>query len=170
MKWASIKCLPGYSICEDGRVKDPKGKIVKPYAEPGRYLMINVMINRKSHTRRIHRLLCLTFKPPTQEDVELGRKNVDHINRNKQDNRLENLRWVTHSDNNRNVDRKAYHGYYGVMEDTKGNRFRAYIWRNNKRKYFGGNFKSAEAAARMYDKEVRQFAGPDAPLNFPETI
>lgn len=45
----------------------------------------------------IHRLVAETFIPNPENKME-----VDHINRNKADNRVENLRWTTHRENRRN--------------------------------------------------------------------
>ena len=47
---------------------------------------------------RLHRLLAQAFIPNPQ-NLQV----VDHKNRNKLDNRLNNLRWVTSSENNRNA-------------------------------------------------------------------
>lgn len=42
----------------------------------------------------IHRLVAMSFLPNPNNKPE-----VDHINRNKADNRVENLRWVTTKEN-----------------------------------------------------------------------
>jgi hypothetical protein len=46
----------------------------------------------------IHRLVALAFIPNHE-----NKRVVDHINRNRTDNRVENLRWVTHSENKVNT-------------------------------------------------------------------
>lgn len=58
-------------------------------------------INLKSGRYRIHQLVMQYFGPPKPaENYE-----IDHINRNKLDNSVYNLRWVTHEENiyNRSV-------------------------------------------------------------------
>ena len=66
---------------------------VKPNASG--YLQVNVPV--RNTTTLVHRLVAETFIDNPQ-----GYTEIDHLNRNKLDNRVENLRWVTHSENMRN--------------------------------------------------------------------
>lgn len=50
---------------------------------------------------RVHRAVCQAFHGPAPED----KPEVDHINRIKDDNRPENLRWVSREENVANADR-----------------------------------------------------------------
>ena len=54
----------------------------------------------------VHRLVAEAFIPNP-----LGLRDVDHINGNKQDNRIENLRWVSHKENCNNPNTKYKHIY-----------------------------------------------------------
>lgn len=49
--------------------------------------------------RFVHRLIAEAFIPNPDNLPE-----VDHLNRNRADNRVENLRWVTHKENSRNTE------------------------------------------------------------------
>lgn len=61
------------------------------------YVVIRVSVKGKAYTRRVHRLVAETFiENPDNKPY------VDHVNAKRDDNRAENLRWVTHSENMRN--------------------------------------------------------------------
>ena len=66
---------------------------------------IKVELNRKTIGK--HRVIALQFIP---NDDPARKTQVDHINHDRADNRLENLRWVTPSENDRN----RTIGRYGV--------------------------------------------------------
>ena len=66
---------------------------VKPNASG--YLQINVPI--RGTTTLVHRLVAEAFIDNPQ-----GYTEIDHLNRNKLDNSVANLRWCTHSENMRN--------------------------------------------------------------------
>lgn len=92
---------------------------------------------------------------------------TDHINRRTLDNRLENLRPATASQNRCNsgprINNKC--GYKGVSAKPNGI-FSVMIQLHGKQKYVG-EFRSAEEAARAYDAAARELHGEFAYQNFP---
>jgi hypothetical protein len=95
---------------------------------------------------------------------------TDHANGNKLDNRRENLRVCTCSENHRN--RVAYHnntsGYKGVYWRKQSHKWMAQINVNRKFLYLG-LFDSPEEAARFYDLAALAYFGDFANTNFEVT-
>lgn len=91
---------------------------------------------------------------------------VDHINRNRLDNRRCNLRVCTERENlcNRPA-RLARSGFRGVSK-TKTGRWIAYIVHDFKNIHLG-QFETAIEAASAYDAAALKFRGEFARLNFP---
>ena len=99
-----IQGYPNYLIYDDGRVfsKRGKGKFLKDYNGGKGYRQIrlcNGIDDRKK--MYIHRLVGIHYIPNPDP---INKPEIDHINRNKCDNRVENLRWVNRSENNLNKD------------------------------------------------------------------
>lgn len=95
---------------------------------------------------------------------------TDHINGDKLDNRRENLRICSASQNKQNEGIRSNNtsGYKGAHYVSTNNRIKkwcATIWINNK-SIFLGFFLTAEEAARAYDKKAIELFGDFANLNF----
>ena len=91
---------------------------------------------------------------------------IDHINRNGHDNRIDNLRECTISQNNSNqgVRKDTKSGYKGVVWDKQHNKWRARIIANNKTTFLG-RFDCKHDAARAYNEAARMYHGKFAYLN-----
>lgn len=85
---------------------------------------------------------------------------VDHINHNSLDNRRENLRICTATENHRNTMKHKVNktGFKGVNFRSDGKGFEAKI-RFNGKKIHIGSFKKAEDAADAYDKKAKILFG-----------
>lgn len=93
---------------------------------------------------------------------------IDHINRDKQDNRFCNLRQATNSQNKANVQKVIQTSntskYKGVYFDRGRYRVRIYL---NARPLNLGRFKDEIDAAKAYDVKALELFGEFALLNFP---
>ena len=85
---------------------------------------------------------------------------VDHINRLRDDDRIENLRLVTCNENRRysKMYRTNTSGYKGVTLDKSVNRWKAYIYVNGKRRHLG-LFATKDEAAEDYAKAASELHG-----------
>lgn len=95
-QWKSLDFLgyPNYSVSSLGRVYNHKKQ---RYLNPGLNRQGYYQVSISNKTNRIfglHRLIALAFIPNPE-----NKKYIDHINTIKTDNRIENLRWVTASEN-----------------------------------------------------------------------
>jgi hypothetical protein len=94
-----IPDFPLYQISENGEVynKITGLELKQQFDNNNGYSHIRLCKDGKGHTKRIHRLLAEIFI-----DNPLNKPCVDHIDMNKLNNKLENLRWVNYSENNTN--------------------------------------------------------------------
>lgn len=121
-EWKICPINENYECSTLGNIRNKKSlKILKSYNCNGyRYLRLGA-----NYKNSVHRIIGYTFLNLT-DDLE-----IDHINRIKDDNRLENLRVVTKHQNLMNNTSKHYtirkingHIYYQVQITlTKNNRF-----------------------------------------------
>jgi hypothetical protein len=139
-----------YKINQAGEVLGVKRqKILKPgNSGTSGYYYVTLCKDSKHHKNYfIHRLLALHFLPNP-----LNLPQVDHIDRNKENNSLDNLRWVTRRDNCLNKGLVTTSGEHNI-KITPCNTFCVEI-RINK-KYHSKTFKTLEEAIVARDDRLQ---------------
>ena len=101
---------------------------------------------------------------------EAGELDIDHRNGDGLDNRRENLRVATRSQNTANSRKqKGTSSKYKGVCVTKDGYIKGYVSYLSKHIHLG-YFKTEEEAARAYDEAARKYWGEFAGVNFPDTI
>jgi hypothetical protein len=153
--WKKIEGCPNYEVSDQGEVRNSRGWILKPGIKHRGYHEISLAGKQVS----VHRLVAAAFIGPCPEGKE-----VDHKNNIRTDNRLENLQYLTGSENARKKPKRAgcVSPYIGVTKN--GKRWRACA-RTEKQVHLG-TFDTQEEAARARDKFYRD-RGELVIFNFP---
>lgn len=102
--WKDIAGYEGkYQVSNLGRVKSlnyrrtGKERCLEPKDNNDGYLQVTLYKNGGKDQPLVHRLVAMAFILNPE-----GKPEVDHINRDTTDNRVENLRWVTSIENKNN--------------------------------------------------------------------
>jgi hypothetical protein len=131
-----------YAVDDFGNVwslKYGKYRKLKPGLNSAGYYVVNLYKNKKVKQHLVHRLVTMIFLDNYAEDMQ-----VDHIDGCRLNNKLENLRMVTHQKNQWN--RTTAKGYSWNKDKKK---WRAYIRINCKLKHLG-SFDSESEAREAY--------------------
>ena len=100
--WSEIK-EGGYEISTLGNIRNIKtGRVLKTHVGTAGYKRIGLYFNKKKIMFSVHRLVAKTFLP-----YNVDKPDVDHINRDRVDNRLVNLRFVSKSENMANSSKRG---------------------------------------------------------------
>jgi len=100
--WKPIKDFENiYEISNLGRIRNIQtNTFKKTYISEHGYVNVSLYKNKKHYNKRLSRLLAETFIPNAD-----NKPTVDHIDRNRLNNDLSNLRWADRKEqnNNRNI-------------------------------------------------------------------
>jgi len=140
---------PNYTIDRDGNVKNKiTGKVLKPATDSDGYKVIGLTNNTIRKTLKIHRLLALHYIPNPE-----NKPHIDHIDRNKLNNNLSNLRWASFSENSIN---RIHPNQDHCIEISNTNVYRRYVVRikRNYIRYYVGSYITIEEARAARDNFV----------------
>jgi hypothetical protein len=156
-KWRDRKHFPSDRIWKSTNTQCA-GKVAGNVHKKTKYRIIKV----NGENYKAHRLAWLLHYGVWPEDQ------IDHINNVRDDNRIENLREATHSQNSRNISSRkgSTSKYLGVSWDKRSDKWLAQIQVDGKTKHLG-YFTVEEDAARAYDRAAIKHFGIYANLNFP---
>ena len=106
--WKEIDGFQGrYEISDTGEIRNTKtGRILVLKIDDDGYYQIGLrkLGDRKRYWFYIHRLVAISYlEEPINSSMQ-----IDHIDHNKQNNSVSNLRWITIQDNNLNRELKPW--------------------------------------------------------------
>ena len=107
--WRPIEGFEQYDVSNLGRIRSKdrfvnirsygkrliKGQILSPHKGRGGYLYIALCFGSKHKSFKVHRLVAQAFIPNPGNKPQ-----VNHIDNDRQNNRVDNLEWVTAEENN----------------------------------------------------------------------
>ena len=96
--------------------KYTNGKLLKPHINNNGYIYYDVYVNGSKKHIYYHHIIVKMFINPNFDSTKYD---IDHLNHDKKDNRIENLAVVTHLENNRNVP-KSWNGKEFTFVDDIG--------------------------------------------------
>ena len=109
--FGNVRSLSFSFIGKGGIEAKRKGKNLKPYKDKDGYKRVILCINQKRLNRSIHRLVAISFIENKNNFPE-----IDHIDGNKENNHISNLRWSTRKLNSNNPITRSR-----VSDSKKGN-------------------------------------------------
>lgn len=99
-EWKAIDGTNGvYAVSSVGKVMNTKtGRVLKAQTDQKGYLRVRITVERQGITLKIHREVAKAFIPNPDNLPQ-----VNHINGDKTDNRVENLEWISNLENARHA-------------------------------------------------------------------
>jgi len=138
--YATIPDFPNYAVSNYGDVLNiTTGRYIKKFISKG-YYRVSVYLDKKQYTKSVHRFIAICFIPNPQNKTQ-----VDHIDNNKLNNHISNLRWATKVENmhNLNKSKNSFSKYLNIYKSR--NRFRCHIEINGRQVNIG-SFNTEEEA------------------------
>ena len=164
-EWRSIDGYINYQVSNIGRVRNANtGRMLKQSLNNNGYYYGGLTKEAKQQQHLVHRLVANEFLEKPDNNYKYD---IDHIDRDRTNNKMCNIRLATRSENMMNQTksntRQTSSQYKGVYK--AGNNWRAAV-RCQGKKYDLGYFNSEERAARAYNEKAIELGGEYANINF----
>jgi hypothetical protein len=162
--WKSINGFEDYQISNYGRVKSLKKnteKILKSHPNEKGYYKVDLYLNNKRKTIRIHKLVSQYFLNHIGDGTM--KLVIDHIDNDKSNNRVDNLQIVTNRQNSSKTLKrkigKTSSQYVGVTWCKNNKKWIAQIQINKKRNHLGC-FINEYDAHLTYQNKLKEIDNP----------
>lgn len=116
-RWCDVPGFPGYKVSDLGRVWGKSGVILKQQTLPTGYKFVTLYGDVKRQTT-VHRLVLESFVGPCPDGME-----GCHNDGSKDNNRLDNLRWDTLSNNQLDRLKHGTHNHANKTHCPQGHAF-----------------------------------------------
>ena len=105
-QWKPIDGFDNYECSDLGQIRNKKtGRILKHNLGKTGYCMVSLRQDGQTKSRNVHSLIAKTWLVNDNPNLKTD---VHHIDHDKQNNRVDNLKWVSRAENM----------YYGTSEDV----------------------------------------------------
>jgi len=163
-----LDLFSGYTIREDGEVRSRFGRVVRQRHDGPGYARVELWQNGSGKKYLVHRLLAEAFIPNPE-----GKPQVNHIDGDKANNALENLEWVTQSENQLHAYRAGLQrGYRKPMPLSEAHKHAlcGSRWKGERREYIAGGikFSTPEDAAAHHGVNRQTVYNRAASARFPD--
>ena len=151
-----IKGFENYSVSNLGNIKNIKtDRVLKPGINSKGYYTVSLRSDGKSYTKKIHKLVAEYFIVNPY-----NKQCVDHIDNNKLNNNVNNLRYCTQQENcmNRQLNSNNTSNHKGISFNKQKNKWCAQIKINGINKHLG-YFENIEDAVNCRVKKAKELFG-----------
>lgn len=159
-EWRVVDGTDGkHEVSNLGRVRNAENKRILKTQEKHGYRRINLRIDGKSTNCSVHRLVAIAFIPNPGNKPEVNHKDGVHDN-----NRVENLEWVTEEENRRHAVENgladignAYYKKHGVGRYNRRDKPKAYLRKSEV--ITKAEYNALISTAESYGMSVGKLAG-----------
>lgn len=111
-RWIESIDFPNYEVSNTGKIRRSKNqRELKVAKNSSSYIVARIYYNKKKYTKTISRMVWEAFNGGKCNET------IDHIDRDKSNNNLSNLRCISQKQNSLN--RTIYHNNYQLTDEVK---------------------------------------------------